>query len=149
MGVLTELCQELRNWFDRDQKKWIGQLSIENHKILLSGAEINLIEGQYFRIIGSLLNDGVHVYPDEDLKEESFNGAVWSMAIPPSVIELANTIDAYNEKNAEAIDKPYQSESFGGYSYTKGSGKTSGGSGGNPAHWKNHFADDLNRWRKL
>lgn len=149
MGVLTELCQEIRNWFDRDQEKWIGKITISNCTISYMGAEIDLLDGQYIRIVGSLLNDGVYKYPDENLKDESFYGAVWSMAIPPSVVELAAAIEAYNEKNADAIDKPYQSESFGGYSYSKGSGSSSGSGGGNSAHWRNHFADDLNRWRKL
>lgn len=149
MGVLTELCQEIRNWFDRDQEKWIGKITISNCTISYMGAEIDLLDGQYIRIVGSLLNDGVYKYPDENLKDESFDGAVWSMAIPPSVVELAAAIEAYNEKNADAIDKPYQSESFGGYSYSKGSGSSSGSGGGNSAHWRNHFADDLNRWRKL
>ena len=147
--MLTELCQELRNWFDRDHDKWFGTIVISDGQINANGAEINLIDGQHFRIIGSLLNDGVYKYPTDSLKDETFSGAVWSMAIPPSVVELADKIGQWIEDNKAVIDSPYQSESFGGYSYSKGSGGSGSGRSGNSADWKNHFADDLNRWRKL
>ena len=146
--MLTELCQELRNWFDRGRDKWIGTVRVSGSTVYVDDAEISLIDGQHFRIIGSLLNDGVYKYPTE-LKDEEFEGAVWSMGIPPSVIELAEKIAQWKEENKEIIDSPYNSESFGGYSYSKsGSGSGSSGSG-NPADWRSHFADDLNRWRKL
>ena len=146
--MLTELCQELRNWFDRGHDKWIGTVRISGSTVYVDDAEINLINGQHFRIIGSLLNDGVYQYPAE-LEDEEFKGAVWSMGIPPSVVELAERIAQWKQDNKAIIDSPYNSESFGGYSYSKsGSGSGSSGSG-NPADWRSHFADDLNRWRKL
>ncbi len=147
--MLTELCQELRNWFDRDHDKWFGTIVISDGQINANGAEISLIDGQHFRIIGSLLNDGVYKYPADNLKDETFSGAVWSMAIPPSVVELADKIGQWIEDNKAVIDSPYQSESFGGYSYSKGSGGSGSNGSGNSADWRNHFADDLNRWRKL
>lgn len=149
MNILTELCQELRNWFDRDQKKWIGKVTITDGEITVNDAEIELLEGQYYRVIGSLLNDGVYQYPVAELSDEEFNGAVWSMAIPPSVADLASEIDTWCENNADKINSPYQSESFGGYSYSLKSGGSvsSGGSGG--FGWRTQFADRLNRWRKL
>ena len=146
--MLTELCQELRNWFDRDHDKWIGEITISGGNLTADGEEIELLEGQHFRIIGSLLNDGVYKYPAE-LNDETFDGAVWSMAIPPSVVELADRISQWLEDNAAQINSPYQSESFGGYSYSLKSGSGSGSGSGAGLNWRNHFADDLNRWRKL
>ena len=146
--MLTELCQELRNWFDRDHDKWIGEITISGGNLTADGEEIELLEGQHFRIIGSLLNDGVYKYPAE-LNDETFDGAVWSMAIPPSVVELADRISQWLEDNAAQINSPYQSESFGGYSYSLKSGSGSGNGSGDGLSWKDHFADDLNRWRKL
>ena len=146
--MLTELCQELRNWFDRDHDKWIGEITISGGNLTADGEEIELLEGQHFRIIGSLLNDGVYKYPAE-LNDETFDGAVWSMAIPPSVVELADRISQWLEDNAAQINSPYQSESFGGYSYLLKSGSGSGSGSGAGLNWRNHFADDLNRWRKL
>ena len=104
-------------------------------------------EGQYFRIVGSVLNDGVYEWPASDLKDEEFEGAVWLMAVPPDVIELDKKIDAWKEKYATVDSQalsPYQSESFGGYSYSKGSGGEGSGS-----KWQGVFASELSRWRKL
>lgn len=148
--MLTELCQYLHNWFDRNQTKWVGQIQITEDAITMGGVEpVELKNGQYFRIVGSLFNDGVYKYPSSDLVPEEFRGAVWSMAIPPSVVKLAEEIEAWNDKYG-AIDSvnmsPYNSESFGGYSYSKsGGGASSDGSG----TWQNAFASRLNMWRKL
>ena len=148
--MMTEICQYLHNWFEKT--RIFGKFSIsENNITSLDGKEIGLIEGQYFRIVGSLLNDGVHQYPPEELKDESFDGAIWSMAIPPAVLSLSEEIDAWQKKHG-SVDSvamsPYNSESFGGYSYSKSSGGSSESGGGN-AGWQSAFAYRLNQWRKL
>lgn len=148
--MLTELCQELRNWFDRGQPKWYGDFTIENGALVLSG-EIALKDGQYFRIVGSALNDGVYQYRTEvdgTLADESFTGAVWAMAVPPAVVALSGEIDDWIAQYGNIVNSPYQSESFGGYTYSKASGGGSGsGSGG--LTWQGVFANRLNRWRKI
>ena len=139
--VLTELCQELRNWFcDEEADIHEGTFTVVNGELSLPF----LIEGQYFRILGSVFNDGVHQYGDT-LEDETFSGTVWAMRIPASVIDLASQIDSWIEKNGEAVVSPYQSESWGGYSYSLKSG--AGGTGA--LSWKSVFASSLNRWRKL
>ena len=147
--MLTELCQELRNWFVRE--KHFGTFTIENGE--LSILSDFLLENQYFRIVGSVFNDGVHKYPDDELVDETFAGSIWAMAVPPSVIALCDEIEAWQDKYG-AIDgqamSPYSSESFGGYSYSKSSGGSSSGSGsGGGVSWKSVFGDRLNRWRKI
>lgn len=143
--MLTELCAELKNYFlrDRDEDIHYGEYTI-------SGGSIDLpflLNGQYFRIVGSVLNDGVYQYPADGLADEVFTGAVWSMAVPSSVVDLAADIEAWNEKNADAINSPYQSESFGGYSYSKG--YNSATSGSSAVSWQSQFATSLNKWRRL
>ena len=141
--MLTEICQELRNWFDISRHS--GTFTIENGNI---DADF-LHSGQYFRIMGSIFNDGVHQYPATDLHDETFTGAVWALAIPKPVIELAEDISAWREKY-EAADSaalsPYNSESFGGYSYAKSGSSLSGGS---DVSWRGAFRSRLNIWRKL
>ena len=89
--MLTEICAELRNWFVVPNGVHIQTYTISGGSI----APLDFLqEGQYFRIIGSVFNDGVHQYPASDLTDETFHGAVWSMAIPPSVIDLAAEIAA-------------------------------------------------------
>lgn len=150
--MLTEICQYLKNWFDRDQAKYYGNFTISDGNISFADKEMDLIDGQYIRIIGSLLNDGVHLYPDTDMKDEQFKGAVWSMAVPPDFISMANEISAWQEKYG-SIDSvamsPYNSESFGGYSYSKSGGGSSEGGGSDAGTWKGAFASRLNPWRKI
>ena len=145
--MLTELCQELRNWFDRERHS--GTFEITGGSITAPF----LVEGQYYRIIGSIFNDGVHQYGDSDLTDETFTGSVWSMAIPQAVINLAAEIAEwrakYEDVNSAAMS-PYMSENFfNDYSYTKGSAYTGNNSSGGGMSWKNTFAARLNPWRKI
>lgn len=145
--MLTELCQELRNWFEKE--KYFGTFKIEGGQ-LADGSFLQ--DGQYFRIVGSVFNDGVYVWPDNTLRDEVFDGAIWAMAVPPTVIALSDKISEWNEKyggvNSSAMS-PYQSESFGGYSYTKSSGGGSGSTASSAPTWKSVFASELNRYRKI
>ena len=118
-------------------------------KFIISGGVINadfLMNGQYFRICDSVFNDGVYQYPTNKLTDETFTGAVWALAVPPSVIALAGEIDDWVKKYGDTVNSPYQSESFGGYSYSKAAG-SAGGSGS--ADWKDVFRSRLNKWRKI
>lgn len=147
--MLTELCQELRNWFVKE--KFIGTFTLNDGEITRStGESLGLIPGQYIRIIGSVFYDGVYQYPVIDSQPETFSGAVWALAIPKEVIMLAEDIDAWRTQY-EAVDSqamsPYNSESFDGYSYSKTSGNSSGD--GTAAGWKSVFKHRLNMWRKI
>lgn len=146
--MLNEICQELRNWFDRGQPRLHGAFEINDGKIVDTDFTSIIQPNQYFRIIGSVFNDGVYKYTDElVLNDEIFVGSVWLMAIPKEVVDLASEISTWIEKNSDAITSPYQSESFGGYSYTKaGSGSNSNSSG---PTWQSTFASRLNMWRKI
>lgn len=137
--MLTELCAELRNYFEVPNGRHFGTFTISGGSI----APLDFLqEGQYFRIVGSVFNDGVYQYPAE-LKDEVFEGAVWAMAVPPTLIALAAEIKAYNGSDAGKTS-PYTSESFGGYSYTKATDAN-----GAPIGWQKAFASRLNKWRKL
>jgi hypothetical protein len=150
--MLTEICQYLHNWFDKNQAKFYGKFEISDGVITsFNDGDMGMVEGQYFRILGSLLNDGVHQYPSQGLKDETFDGAVWFCAIPPAVIALSKDISEWQAKfggaSSEAMS-PFQSESFGGYSYSKSSGGSTESGGGNGG-WQSTFAYRLKPWRKL
>ena len=137
---LTEICAELRNYFEVPNGRHFGKFEINGGTV----APLDFLqEGQYFRIVGSVFNDGVYQYPPTSLTDEEFDGAVWAMALPPSVVALAAEIKAYNNSDAGKAS-PYTSESFGGYSYTKATDES-----GAPIGWQKAFASRLNRWRKL
>ena len=147
--MLTELCQELRNWFDRE--RFYGTFEITGGTLTAPF----LIAGQYYRIKGSIFNDGVHKYGDtkDELTDETFNGEVWAMAVPKAVINLAAEIAEWQAKYGtvdSSAMSPFQSESFGGYSYSKTSTSAAAGSAAStPTGWKAVFASELNRWRKI
>lgn len=143
--MLSELCQELRNWFDRGQPRIGGAFEISEGKIVDRAFTDVIKPNQYFRIIGSVFNDGVYKYTDTlVLIDELFVGSIWLMAVPKEVVDLSNEIDTWVTNYGSAINSPYTSESFGGYSYTK----ASNASGGNVS-WQSTFALRLNKWRKL
>lgn len=139
--MLTGLCKELNNWFETGRR--FGSFTVTDGFLDGTGW---LQYGQYYRIVGSTFNDGVHQYPSKDLYDETFSGAVWPMAVPLDVVQLSDDIDKWTERyaTAEAMS-PFQSESFGGYSYTKGTG--TGAEGFYPS-WQAAFASRLNEWRK-
>lgn len=144
--MLDDICAEIRNYFIRNPQKDIhrGRFTISSNRIEVLPF---LVDGQYFRIVGSALNDGVYVYSsDVQFKDETFDGEIWAMTVPPSVIALEAEISGWIHNNASVIDSPYQSESFGGYSYTKASG---GSDGSTSADWQNHFRKRLNPYRKV
>lgn len=145
--MLEQVLTELHNWFRvRDNVGGIhfGKYTIRDGGITLSFLQDN----QYFRIMGSVFNDGLHRYgPDmEALKDETFEGAVWALSIPKAVVDLGEEIAAWQEKYKDTVESPYTSESFGGYSYTKTGGvNENGGAGG----WQAVFRSQLNSYRRL
>lgn len=135
--MLTEICAEIRNYFPTEKR--CGEFTISGGSIAPLGF---LQDGQYYRIVGSVFNDGVHQFPADVLIDEEFTGEVWAMAVPPSVIALANTIKAYEEKGGE--QSGFTSESFAGYSYTRATDEN-----GAPASWQKVFASKLNKFRRV
>ena len=137
--MLEQVLRHLNNWFLVEIHE--GTFTVENGSITLPF----LLTNQYFRIVGSVFNDGLHQYPAVDLTDETFTGSVWALAVPKAVIELADEIQKWQEKNGEASVSPYQSESFGGYSYSKETDAETGGA----VTWQSAFRSRLNAWRKL
>lgn len=139
--MLEEVLRHLNNWFLVPDGIHLDTYTIEDGGITLPFLQ----EGQYFRVVGSVFSDGVYQYPASGLKEETFDGAIWSLAVPQAVVNLAEEIEAWQAKNGEAAAGPYQSESFGGYTYSKAVDAATGGA----VSWQAVFRSRLNDWRKL
>ena len=139
--MLEQVLMNIRRWFPVEGGIHSGTFTIKDGGITLPF----LADGQYFRICGSVFNDGLHQYNVLDLVDETFNGTIWALAIPKSVIELADEIQKWQEKNREASVSPYQSESFGGYSYSKATDAETGGA----VTWQSAFKRQLGAWRKI
>lgn len=113
--MLEQILNQLHNWFVVEIHA--GEYTIKNGQLALPFLQ----PGQYYRIAGSVFNDGLHQYgPDAPpLTDEVFSGAVWALAVPSDVVKLAEEMAAWQEKNGAAAQGLYQSESFGGYTYSK------------------------------
>lgn len=135
--MLEAILRHLNNYFIADVRE--GDYAVEGGNIALPF----LADGQYFFVRDSIFNDGLHRYPAFDLVDEEFYGVIWCLAIPQAIINLADEIEAWQTKNAEILNSPYTSESFGGYSYTKASGDN-----GAAVSWQSAFADRLTPYRK-
>ncbi len=134
--MLEQVLRHLNNWFLVEIHE--GTFTVENGSIALPFLQTN----QYFRICGSVFNDGLHLYPAVDLTDEVFIGTVWALAVPKAVIELAGEIEAWQTKNGEP--GPFTSESFGGYSYSKATNAS-----GMAVGWQDVFKSRLNDWRRI
>lgn len=149
--MLTEICANIRNYFTYEKDKHIGDFAIIDGQITPSFD----IPTDYIRIVGSHLNDGVHKRGDEgfELQDEAeFRGAVWVMSPPKSFLDLAAEISDWQAKNGGVESQamsPFNSESFGGYSYSKSGGSASGGSSSGGASWQNAYATRLNAYRRI
>lgn len=133
--TLELVLANIHNWFETDRVS--GQYTIVDGELSLPFP----LEGQYIRIVGSVFNDGLHQYPATNLKDETFNGEVWTLAIPEAVQSIAEEIAAYRDANPAT---GYTSESFGGYSYSKATNEN-----GAPLTWQAAFRSALNPWRKI
>lgn len=133
--MLESVLHYLHNWF-------LVAVYDDLYTIKDGGIELPFLQsGQYFRIVGSVLNDGVYNYPAENLKDEEFTGSIWALAVPPAVLSLVEEITAWQAKNGAY--GPYTSESFGGYSYTRATK-----SNGQAVGWQDVFDARLSPWKK-
>ena len=138
--MLTEICTYLKNFFvSNDEDKHYQKGITINGGILTPSFDIK--QNQYYRIIGSTFNDGVHKFGDETdvLTDEVFDGSVWLMSVPKAFLDLVAEIEEYQAKYGQVT--PYVSESFGGYSYSKADATA--------ASWQHAFGTRLNAWRKI
>lgn len=155
MTDITEICAYCRNYFAPKSKRKSGEYK-HTGTFTVSDQSISpldfLKKGQYFRIVGSALNEGVYCNTAEDLtrlQDEEFSGEIWEMAVPRAFLAMCEDIAAWRTAN-EAVDSnnmsPFTSESFGGYSYTKSGSNSANGSN---ATWQGQFSAWLNAWKRI
>lgn len=146
--TLEQVLWHIHNWFVYDELD--VRCAISDGQL---PASVSIPEGAWYRIEGSLLNDGLHRHPAEDLRDETFDGTITICAIPNALLDVVEEIEdwqqAYDAGRKKALESPYASESFDGYSYSMrdytGANSASGGLSG----WQSAFASRLNPWRKM
>lgn len=148
--MINNICLELRNFFCKRGDRHQGTFRI------VSGSLVPAVDipTDYIRITGSRKNDGVHKRGQngfELVDEGDFNGAVWIMSPPADFLALVDEISAWESKNGgvdSANMSPFQSESFGGYSYSKSSGGTGNAGHSSVPTWQSTYANRLNVYRR-
>lgn len=146
--MLTEVCTEIKNYFSYRRDRHAGEYKIVDGQFV---PRVDL-KSDYFAVFGSMKNNGVHKVSDNDLiDEDEFTGAVWVMTPPAAFLSLVDDIEAWQAKygatDSEAMS-PFNSESFGGYSYTKSTGAESTRGSLAPQSWQSAFANRLCMYRR-
>lgn len=137
-AVAQEVMEQINNWFPR--KYLSGDFSIEDGTIVVP----SLIDGQYFRIVGSAMNDGLWQYPATGMVDEKFTGEIWELAVPKTFVKVCEDMQEWMEKHPVA-SSGYTSESFGGYSYSLPTNSQTG----QAATVMDVFRSSLNKWRRI
>ena len=141
--MLEEILRHINNRFERDSISSTITITVDG----LQGFP-EVPSGAYFWLEGSLMNDGLHKRAtSEPTHPETFDGQVVLLAIPKPLVDLSAEIETWCENNADALNTPYESEAFGGYSYKREGGASEDAPSLNA--WQAHFASRLRPYRKL
>lgn len=134
-AVMRQCC----NFFQRGYRD--GTFTIKGN--VLTPA----VDAGYVYISGSKSADGVYrlgyadkLLTEEALEDETFTGRVWALCPPPAFLALCEEIKTFDEKNPAGS---LQSESFGSYSYSRGSGANGA------ATWQEAFFSRLAPFRRM
>lgn len=150
-GILEQVLWHIHNWFERET------ITVKGCEVsdgsLPASITSHMLDGQWYRIQGSYLNDGLHLNPDNELEDETFDATITLLAIPKPLLAIAEEIEEWVNLNKAAYQKaaesPYASESFDGYTYSIRSDLIAQNGGGGLVGWQAAFASRLNPWRKM
>ena len=131
--MLEELMRECRNW------SCCAEWRSPWHIYTIKDGSVSLpflVLGQYFRIVGSVFNDGVYQYGAGWLDRMKRLTVLCGRCLCSACLYFSGSedVEAWRNKYESTANSPFQSESFAGYSYTKSS--ASGNSGGSVTGWQ-------------
>lgn len=137
------LMKECNNYFYR--WKETNTFIIDNNSITVIG---KYLVGQYIRIEGSIMNDGVYqVESQEDnkiivigLTDEVFEGTIYGLVVPKDFTTLSDKIEEYNTNN---VTSSKSSEGFNNYSVSYATDKN-----GKPLQWQEMFKNEIDTYRQ-
>ena len=145
-AMIGEICAYIKNYFVYEGDRIFGEFSIENGEIVPPVE----FPTDYYAIFGSRRNNGVHNLADQTdtlVDEGKFHGSIWIMTPPDDFLTKVAEIKSWVTANNSALASPFSSESFGGYSYTKGKNKSGSDYG---ITWRDQFGDELkSRWGRM
>lgn len=143
---MEDIMFKCKNYFYKFKE--YGDFKIVGNKLM--NTKGTYFQGQYIRILNSVMNNGVYIILevkedgiilDGDLTTEVFNGVVCGLAIPKGFIKIARKIEGFD--NANRVTN-ITSESVTGYSHSRATN-----SQGNVMRGYDIFKDDLRPYRKM
>jgi len=169
--MLEQILAYLNNWFVRYSYTGNVTVSVDGAVLAPSEAAAILQPGRWYRILDSDFHDGVYQVPEEEPEEEPEEGpeeepeeeaeveaeepeeeqseafycTLWALGVPSGLLSIAAEMEAWQAKYGDVISSPYQSESFGGYSYSKAG--VSSSNSGTATVWT-QFADALAPYKR-
>lgn len=137
---MEHMMRRVRNYFQRGYVE--GAFDVTGNVLTPAPS------APWVAIRGSMYHDGVYQCCSgylqgmpEGKPDENFTGVVWLLHPPDDFVALHEAINAYDAQNPVGA---MHSETFGDYSYTRGSD----GSGGVKA-WDDAFAPQLTPYRRM
>ena len=137
--MIYEVMDSINNFFEIADGAHEGTWEITNGEISLPFLQFD----QFFRVEGSVFNDGVYRYGVPMAKDEVFEGRITALAPPAAFLKVVEEITEWQAKFG-TVGAAYTSESFGGYSYSKATNAD-----GSEKTWRDMFRRRLRPWRKL
>lgn len=127
--MLTELLATLNNWFVKTLELGEYTFEVTGEVYTISGSfGEDYIVGQYISIDGSKLNDGVYkitavetgvLTVDLPVIDEVVDVALWGLAVPKVIVDLATEIQTYKTQKGQGIVS--ESQGSRSVSYADGS----------------------------
>ena len=135
--TVAAVMRHVTNFFLREAVEGVFTISGDG---VLSPA----VDAPYIAVTGSMWHDGLYDSASDMMTghEETFEGTVWALCPPAQFLALCKEIEAYEAKNPTGAPV---SESFGGYSYSRG---TSGQSGC-AITWREAFSEALRPYKRM
>lgn len=134
--MLGAIMNHIHNYFE--YAYYSGDFIVYNGEILFNGRNIR---NGYVAIDGCTPNRGVYAPTETGLVDGAFSGKVWLLAPPKDFLQLVSGITAWKTKNPTGA---MVSESFGNYSYNRGTSAS-----GAAATWQDAFRSELNAYRHM
>jgi len=154
--MLEQVLAHLNNWFVCYSYTGNVTVSADGAVLAPSEAAATLQPGKWYRILDSGFHDGVYQMPEEQSEKEepeeeveepeeeeqskTFSCTLWTLDVPAGLLNIITEMEAWQAKYGDVVSGPYQSESFGGYSYSKAG--VSSSNSGTATVWT-QFADVL------
>lgn len=138
------VMKECRNFFETGYLKAAFTISggaISPASMMPEGSYIAIEDSMYHNGVFRVGTSGALEGVPEGVFDETFTGRVYFLRPPAGFLALCGEIAQFAEKTPVGA---FQSESMGAYSYTRASGRNGG-----VMTWQEHFAPQLNEYRRM